>query len=105
MPYSAVERQLCACCRPLVPGLGGDDEYDDIVSGVKTISRQEGVGMDVVFQGGKPSEAIIDVAYKKGNDLIVIGKTDMSSLGKLVMGSIAMKVAMNSDRPVFIIKP
>ncbi|MCL7487605.1 MAG: hypothetical protein M8357_05465 [Desulfobulbaceae bacterium] len=56
------------------------DERDDVVSGVKLISRQEKVAMDVLFQDGRPSDTIIDVSHKKENDLIVMGKAEMSAL-------------------------
>ena len=88
---------------PLSPDAGRNDEYDDIVSGVEAISFQEGVGMDVVFQGGRPSEAVIDVAYSKGNDLIVIGKTDMTSLEKFVIGSFTGRIIGHTLCDIIII--
>ena len=71
--------------------VGGEDKGDFIL-GVKLISRQEKVEMEVLFQDGRPSDAIIDVSHKRENDLIVMGKAEMTSLEKFVIGSITGRV-------------
>lgn len=79
----------------LVPFFAKDvagEENDDFVLGVKLISRQEKVAMDVLFQDGRPSDTIIDVSHKQENDLIVMGKAEMSALEKFVIGSITGRV-------------
>lgn len=68
------------------------EEKGDFVLGVKLISRQEKVAMDVLFQDGRPSDTIIDVSHKQENDLIVMGKAEMSGLEKFVIGSITGRV-------------
>lgn len=81
----------------------GDDEQNDITLGVKMISRQEKVPMDVLFQDGRPSDTIIDVSHKKENDLIVMGKAEMSALEKFVIGSITGRVIGYSKCDVIIV--
>ena len=81
----------------------GRTEFEEITAGVRAISRREGVKMDVAFQGGRPSDAVIDVAYKQGNDLIVIGKTTMSGLEKLVIGSFTARIIGHASSDLLII--
>lgn len=88
---------------PLYPDAVSDGEREDIVSGVEAVCRREKLEMDVVFQGGRPSEAVIDVAYEKGNDLIVLGKTHMTGLEKLVVGSFTGRIINYSACDIIVI--
>jgi nucleotide-binding universal stress UspA family protein len=50
---------------------------------------------------GHPAEAILDVAEQSGTDLIVLGNRGR----KAFLGSVARAVAINSPRPVLVVKP
>lgn len=88
---------------PFFTGESGGDQEDDITRGMKVIARQENVAMDVLFQDGRPSDTIIDVSYKKENDLIVMGKAEMSALEKFVIGSITGRIIGYANCDVIVI--
>ncbi|MBI5409949.1 MAG: universal stress protein [Nitrospirae bacterium] len=52
-----------------------------------------------------PDKAIVDTAVKSGADLIVMGDRGLRGLGSYIVGSVTRLVAINSPKPVLIIKP
>ena len=52
-----------------------------------------------------PAEAIVAVAMQSGSDLVVMGNRGMKAIGSLLLGSVARAVAINSPRPVLVVKP
>jgi len=78
--------------------------------GSETLSRCEqdaknrGVQATTLLVSGAPSEEILENAKKMNCDCIVIGKTGLGKLGKLIMGSVSEKVTNQSDIPVIIVK-
>jgi nucleotide-binding universal stress UspA family protein len=54
---------------------------------------------------GHPADAIVAVAMQSGSDLIVLGNRGMKAIGSLLLGSVARAVAINSPRPVLVVKP
>lgn len=81
----------------------GDEQEDEITRGVKIIARQEKVAMDVLFQDGRPSDTIIDISHKKENDLIVMGKAEMSALEKFVISSITGRIIGHARCDVIVL--
>lgn len=53
----------------------------------------------------KAADAILSVAADVGADFIVMATQGRSGLSRLMLGSVAEKVARGSDRPVLLIKP
>lgn len=88
---------------PYFAGKEGGGEREAINSGVRQISREMEIPMDVVFQDGRPSDTIIDVAHKQENDLIVLGKTTMNALEKFVIGSITGRIIGHARCDVIIV--
>lgn len=79
------------------------NEQNEIRSGVKLISRQTNIDVDVLFQDGRPSATIIDVSYSQKNDLIVLGKAEMSSLERFVIGNITGRVIGYSHCDIMVV--
>jgi nucleotide-binding universal stress UspA family protein len=62
------------------------------------------VNIESVVVEGYPSQAIIDVAKKKGADLIVMGSHGRSGLKRLWLGSVAESVVREAPVPVLIVR-
>lgn len=89
-----------------VPFFSQDDKgglKESIVSGVNLIARQEKIEMDVLFQDGRPSDAIIDVSQKMENDLIVLGKVEMTALEKFVVGSFTGRIIGHAKCDIIVV--
>ena len=55
-------------------------------------------------RGNSPSEDLLQTAEEEDADLIVIGMRRRSPVGKLVMGSNAQEILLQSNRPVLAVK-
>jgi nucleotide-binding universal stress UspA family protein len=53
---------------------------------------------------GDPAEQLIRAAHEDGADLIVVGSRGLSTLPRLVLGSVARKVLLHADASVLIIR-
>lgn len=69
--------------------------------------RAEGLTCDVhhVHDVREPAEAILSVANEVGAELIIIGMRRRSRVGKLVFGSTAQSILIDSECPVLAVKP
>ena len=67
-------------------------------------AKNRGVKSTTLLVPGTPSDEILANAKKMNCDCIVIGKTGLKKLGKLLMGSVSEKVTNQSDIPVVIVK-
>lgn len=54
---------------------------------------------------GEPAETILAAAEERGSDAIVIGIQKKSPVGKVLFGSVAQAVILDSDRPVTVVPP
>lgn len=79
------------------------DEQEEIRTVIKYISRKANIDIDVLFQDGRPSATIIDVSYRQKNDLIVLGKTEMSALERFVIGNITGRVIGSSRCDIMVV--
>ncbi|MEA3507546.1 MAG: universal stress protein [Synergistota bacterium] len=59
----------------------------------------------IFFDQGQPAEAIIRIAKKNGDNLIVMGFRSTSSIKTLVLGSTATMVARHAHCSVMIYRP
>lgn len=81
-------------------------ETDRIPSSVETaVERLE--ASDVEFtvheRSGDPAEEILDLASELDSDAIVLGVDHRSPVGKVLFGSVAQAVILDSDRPVTVV--
>ncbi len=54
---------------------------------------------------GEPAAAILGLAHDENVDAIVMSTHGRSGFSKLIMGSVAEKVALTTKRPVMLVKP
>jgi len=54
---------------------------------------------------GDPIDAILSFAHNENVDVIVMGTHGRTGLSRVVMGSVAEKVAVTTHRPVVLVKP
>jgi nucleotide-binding universal stress UspA family protein len=54
---------------------------------------------------GYPDKSIIEAAENAGSDLIVMGARGLKGIKQLIVGSVTRSVAVNSPKPVLVIKP
>lgn len=90
----------------IVPYFADKDKSGEqlaINQGVALISKEMEIPMSVLFQDGRPSATIIDVARAQENDLIVLGKTVMNGLEKFVIGSITGRIIGHAKCDVIVV--
>ena len=87
------------------------DEYEKsatesasrVLSGVSKLSRKADIHCSTVHAKDQyPADGILDTAKKNGCDLIVIASHGRRGLGRLLLGSQAVKVLTHSTIPVLI---
>jgi nucleotide-binding universal stress UspA family protein len=92
-----------------VTGGPGNELYAqrDAVARLTDEVAQAGTEMDVreYARGNDPATDLLEVAEEVNADLIVIGLRRRSPAGKLLLGSNAQKILLESDIPVLAVKP
>jgi nucleotide-binding universal stress UspA family protein len=74
-----------------------------ILTGVSTLARKADISCATVHVKDQyPSEGILEAAKKGGCDLIVMASHGRRGLGRLLLGSEAVKVLTHSTLPVLI---
>ena len=73
---------------------------------IATDAAADGVDMEVrqLVRGNEPAEDLISVADETGADLIVIGLRRRTPVGKLILGSNAQRILLESSCPVLAVK-
>ena len=79
-------------------------ETVEIIKRVESFMNKEGVSVEVEILGGKPAQAIIEVANNKGVDLIVVGSHGRTGLDKMLMGSVSDRVIGHAECAVLVAK-
>jgi nucleotide-binding universal stress UspA family protein len=64
--------------------------------------REAGIETDVHDVVGDPADAILELADEFDADAIVVGARRRSPVGKVVFGSVAQTVILDTDRPVTV---
>ncbi|WP_243056607.1 universal stress protein [Nocardioides sp. SR21] len=85
-----------------------DKKYlgDEARSGLE--QRLSAAPVDVELRqsvGADPADEILNVAREVGADALVIGIRHRSQVGKMLMGSVAMRLLMEAPCPVVAVKP
>ncbi|GGZ46411.1 universal stress protein [Streptomyces subrutilus] len=65
-----------------------------------------GIGFDIrqVVGGGDAAEEIVELAASAGVSLVVIGLRHRSTVGKLLLGSAALRILLDAPCPVLTVK-
>ncbi|OLL71373.1 UspA domain protein [Pseudonocardia sp. Ae168_Ps1] len=61
-----------------------------------------GTDVRVVDDGGDPAEALLDLAAAQDTELLVVGVKRRSPVGKLLTGSTAQRIILESPIPVLV---
>lgn len=79
---------------------------EDLLDYVKRDMAQDGIECEtlLMIRGGTPAEDILDFALENKVDEIIIGIAKRSPVGKLLFGSNAQYVILNSDCPVVTVR-
>ena len=80
------------------------EEGEQMLAAAKKKLDAAGIGYDARVLVGPVAETIVEHAKKKGCDLIYIGTHGRSATGKLLLGSVALKVLQLSSIPVLLVK-
>jgi nucleotide-binding universal stress UspA family protein len=76
-----------------------------IIESTVNILKPFNVKISTVVIDGYPDSRIIDIAENSNIDMIVMGAKGLKGIKAFLIGSVARSVAINSSRPVLIIKP
>ncbi|MEQ3553266.1 universal stress protein [Pseudonocardia nematodicida] len=60
------------------------------------------VRIEIVDDGGDPAEAILDLVVGAGGEMLVVGVKRRSPVGKLLTGSTAQRIILESPIPVLV---
>ena len=81
-----------------------DEEAGKVLAPVKAFADQQGWTVRLAHAHGNAAEAIADIAEKEKVDLIVMGTHGHSSLGNVILGSVASGVLARCKLPVLLIR-
>lgn len=80
--------------------------FEDELGQVQHRLDAEGIEHEVraLVRGNEPSEDLIEVAQESDADFIVIGLRRRTPVGKLILGSNAQRILLDSSCPVLAVK-
>lgn len=102
---------------PLTPMVGGDgdrldamvwratDEATRYLNDVAAILTNETEHIRTMVEVGEPNEVITRIAARNAVDLIVMGTHGRGAFGRVMVGSVADRVARSSVVPVMLVHP
>jgi len=80
------------------------DAAEQIASEASEKLSREGVAHRAVVRQGDPGDEIVRVASESSADLIIVGSRGLSTLRRLLLGSVSRKVLNKSKIPVLVVK-
>lgn len=80
-----------------------EDLFPEAVNRIRELLDDTGIEYDLERRHGNPVDEIVDFADDADVNLIVIAPRKRSSVGKVVFGSVAQNVLINTDRPTLIV--
>ncbi len=81
-----------------------DESAEKVFKPLRTFCSKQGLNVSFVAKVGAAAEIISDIATKSNPDLLVLGSHGHTTLGNLVMGSVATKVLAHCSTPVLLIR-
>ena len=81
-----------------------DDEAEKVFKPIRTFFNRQKIQATYVGKTGHAAEVIANAATKGDFDLLVMGSHGHSTLGNLVLGSVATKVMANCKTPVLLVR-
>lgn len=80
------------------------DEAEKVLKPVRTFFEKQGLKAKTTFKVGSPAQAIAKMAESGKFDMVVMGSHGHSSLGNLVLGSVATNVLAHCKVPVLLVR-
>jgi nucleotide-binding universal stress UspA family protein len=81
-----------------------DEEAEKVFAPLRSFFSQQQLSAEFVAKVGHAAEVIAQVGTDGGHDLVLMGSHGHSSLGNLVLGSVANKVLAQTKLPVLLIR-
>lgn len=81
-----------------------DDEAAKVLKPIRAFMDKRGINVKYVTKPGHAAEVIATIAAKNKFDLLMMGSHGHTTLGNLVLGSVATKVMATCDVPVLLIR-
>lgn len=81
-----------------------DDEAEKVLKTIRTFFGKQRLQAEFVSKVGPAADVIATLANKGKFDLVMMGSRGHSTLGNLVMGSVATKVMAHCTAPVLLIR-
>ena len=79
-----------------------EEEGKNALEYVKKLGEEMGVPVEIRMEDGSPVKNIVELS--KSFDLVVIGSLGRTGISKLLMGSVAEKVARHAVCPVMVVR-
>jgi nucleotide-binding universal stress UspA family protein len=80
------------------------EESEKVFKPIRAFFAKQGLAAEFVAKHGHAADVIASLADKGKYDLLVLGSHGHSSLGNLVMGSVATKVLAQCGVPVLLVR-
>lgn len=80
------------------------DEGEKVLKTVRSFFGKQGIQADYINKVGSAAELIAATADKGKFDMLILGSHGHSSIGNLIMGSVATKVMAHCSVPVLLIR-
>ena len=81
-----------------------DDEAEKVFKPIRAFFKKQNLKAEFVAKVGPAADGIVAVAAKGDFDLLIMGSHGHSTLGNLVMGSVATKVMAHCKTPVLLVR-
>lgn len=81
-----------------------NDEADKVLKTLRTFFTKQRIQAEFVHKVGAAADVIAGVAEKGKFDLLIMGSHGHSTLGNLVMGSVATKVMAHTNVPTLLVR-
>ncbi|MDC6168878.1 universal stress protein [Paucibacter sp. XJ19-41] len=81
-----------------------DDEAEKVLKTIRSFFSKQKIQAEFVSKVGPAADVIAALANKGKFDLLMLGSHGHSSLGNLVMGSVATKVMAHCTAPVLLVR-
>ena len=80
-----------------------DPSVREYMEAAQRRAASEGAEVQTIIQVGKPDDVVLEVADLYKCDPIVVGKSNKSSLDRLILGSVSNSVVKNFDCTVILV--
>ena len=79
----------------------GPHARDDVAIAHRFL-REQGIDAEMKTAAGDPADEIVKEAEEGSYDLLILGRRDLGSVGRLVLGSVSKEVAQRAPCPVVV---